>query len=151
MPGILILRTKQYKSTRHSLNTTIFFCQIDVWKSHSNIEKLGKALCKWFGFQHSSVYIQTFIFCLQYQHSHFFLSNCYMLNVWKILFSENIVLFHPLKCFVTKSTSSIITFQKTIIRLLTNSSVAKSDLIIGIFETGFSGELPPKVCSCSSK
>lgn len=73
-----------------------------------------------------------------------------MLNVLKILFSENIVLFHPLKCFVTKSTPSIITFQKAIIRLSTNSSVAKSDLIIGIFETRFSGDLP-KVCSCSSK
>ena len=23
----------------------LFFCQIDVWKFHSNIEKLGKALC----------------------------------------------------------------------------------------------------------
>lgn len=104
-----------------------------------------------FGFQHSSVYIHTFRFCLQYQHNYFSLSNCYILNVFKILFAEYIVLFHPLKCFVTRSTSSIITFQKAIIRLLLNSSVAKSDLIIGIFETGFSGELPPKVCSCSSK
>ena len=43
-----MLRTKQYKLTHHSLNTYnyfFFFCQIDMWKSNSNIKKLGKALC----------------------------------------------------------------------------------------------------------